>query len=89
MATARNLLQELARLRDELNLEAHLMSMEWADEWRQLQDKIHQLETNLEHTVIDLAEKFGHAEEQFFVDTDENIDKLVNELRSFKQKLKP
>lgn len=84
MALITDLLKELAQLRDELHLQSHLMTMDLADEWREAALQLTQLEAQLEHSLLDIAEKIGRAEEHYFVDNDDNIHQLVARLRKIK-----
>lgn len=82
----KSLLDEMRFLRDELNLQLHLMSMELKDEWHDLLDRLHAIENEIGRDLIEGAEELGRAEESFFVGNEEQVADLLSDLRQFKDK---
>ena len=87
MHSMKDLLTELATLNDTLHVRAHLFGLELKDDWHSLQVKVEALETKLEHKLVDVVEKLGHAESHFYIDSDEDLEALVDEFRDFKDKV--
>jgi hypothetical protein len=68
-----NRIDELKTIRDEIRLDLHLATMDLKDEWRELERKLPEPRAALER----LEETTGHA-----------IDRLVIELRRFRERLR-
>lgn len=80
------LMQDMVQLKDELALQAHLMTMELKDEWEALYKKATDLELNLKHTMETFTEEVAKAEEHFFVGNEKELKQLVDEFRDLKDK---
>ncbi len=76
------LVEELKTLKDEINLQAHLFSMDAKDELTELEKDFSQFEHKMEDYMI----KFGQLNEQFWVGNKEEIEKFKKEFESFKKK---
>ncbi|UAA37681.1 hypothetical protein KIH87_13310 [Paraneptunicella aestuarii] len=82
------LVQELAHIKDELALQAHLMSMEIKDSWHDLEHKINILENKWSRSLQEVAKQVGKSEEHFFVGNDEEIAALLEEFKDLKERHK-
>ena len=87
MSKIEDAIQELVQVRDELNLKTHLFQMEIKAEWQALCTRLNQLETELEHDLVTLCQKIGHAEEEFFVGDEQEIQSLVTDFKNLRDKL--
>lgn len=86
MAAVREMLQEIIVLKQELSLQAHLLSMDLKDQWITLVQRLDQLEEKLEDGLVNTATKLGKAEERLFVGDEQEIQQLVDSLRDIKKK---
>lgn len=86
MAAVREMLQEIIVLKQELSLQAHLLSMDLKDQWITLVQRLDQLEEKLEDSLVNTAIKLGKAEERLFVGDEQEIQQLVDSLRNIKNK---
>lgn len=80
------LMQDMVQLKDELALQAHLMTMELNDEWETLQKRATELELKLKHSLETFTEEVAKAEENFFVGDENELNRLVDEFRDLKDK---
>ena len=79
---AATLFESLKRLRESLKLKVHLLEMDVKDEWHELEKKA----TDLEAHLIQRARQLGVAEEHYFVGSDQEIKKLVEEFDELDKK---
>ena len=86
MSKIESAFNEILRLKDELQLQLHLLEMESKDEWEKLCRKANELEKSFEQNVTDLAEQVGQAEEDFYVGNEQEIQDLLNEFNKLKDK---
>ena len=82
------LLQSLSQMKDELALQAHLMTLELKGEWQDFERRIREFERDAEHSLEGLIQKVGLAEAHFFVASEEEIAALVAEIKVIKDKHK-
>lgn len=82
--TLSDLMQDLLQIKDELALQAHLMTMELNEQWQTLQHKAIQLETNIKHKLETLTEKAAKAEEHFFVGDENELKTLIDKFKDLK-----
>ncbi|MCY7295555.1 hypothetical protein [Alteromonas sp. a30] len=80
------LLKHLSQIKQELALQAHLMTLEVKDEWQTIEKRLHEIERQAEHSLEELIQKVGQAEERFFVANEQELDALVEELKALKSK---
>ncbi|MBE1298664.1 MAG: hypothetical protein GJ680_01970 [Alteromonadaceae bacterium] len=88
MRALESAIKQLITLREELLLQAHLLQMDLKDEWRTLENKLQKLEHNLEDDLIAISREIGHAEEEYFVGDEQEIESLVEELKTLKAKIR-
>lgn len=81
-----SLWQQLKQLKDELALQAHLMTMELEDEWHALEEKFAGLEKRIEQELLESAEQLGDAGQEHFVGDDEEVSELVGAFSDLKKR---
>lgn len=86
MSKLKSVINELLSIKDEMQLEAHLLGLDLKDEWQELCHKIKELEQNMEQDLVSLAEKLGHAEEHHYVGNEEEIAALLEEFKNLRKK---
>jgi len=75
-------IDELKTLRDELKLKLHLMEKDLQDQLHEIMEKVE----TLEQSLLKAGETLGKAEEQLLVGSDEEIEKLIADLRELEEK---
>jgi len=75
-------IDELKTLRDELKLKLHLMEKDLQDQLHEIMEKVEALEQSL----LKAGETLGKAEEHLLVGSDEEIEKLIADLRELEEK---
>ncbi len=86
MSKLESVLKELLHIKDEMALQAHLLEMDLKDDWHALEKKLAHLESKLEHDLVTLSKKVGHAEEEYFVGDEQEIESLLSQFRDLKDK---
>lgn len=81
MSNFETAIKEIVRIKQEIGLKAHLLKLEAKTEWEILSKKVIALEHELEHDLLTLAQKIGHAEEEFFVGDEQEIESLLAEFQ--------
>lgn len=87
MSGFENVIKELVRVQDEIAVKANLLAQDAKAEWQSLCDKVENLETRLEHDLLTLTQKIGHAEEEFFIGDEQEIESLLTEFKDFHEKV--
>jgi hypothetical protein len=80
--------ETLKQLRDELSLQAHLFEKEAQELWHSITTKIRALEKKLEAGLLKDSQALGEAEKHFFVGSDEEINQLVEDLKTLQKSSK-
>lgn len=84
MSKIGSVFSEMSRIKDEIELQLHLLEMESKVEWKTLCNKLRQLEKSFEQDVAHLSEQIGKAEEDFYVGNEQEIQQLLNDFKQLK-----
>ena len=75
------IIEELKTLRDEIKVQAHLMTMDAKDKFEELEKRYGSFETIME----DYIAKFGQFNEDFWVGHKAEIDQMLTEYKELKK----
>ena len=81
--------ERLKYLRDELQLKAHLLSLDMKDEWHALEKRYNRLSGEWEKKLSDKIQHMGESEEHVMFGDQEEVQELLSDYDALQRKQKP
>lgn len=79
----------IKHLRDELQLKAHLLSLDMKDEWHALEKRYHRLSGEWEKKLSEKIQHMGESEEHVMFGDQEEVQELLSDYDALQKKHKP